>query len=173
MVDFVKIAITLPGDVVDEPARIMNLLDNGFWRVHIRKPDWSLDEVEQLIKKIGCKYRSRLVLHDKHALAVTYSLAGVHLNRRNPVNHTGLPASVSCHSVEELDLYPHACYRFLSPIYDSISKVGYKSAFNLSDIRTYVAGKNVVALGGVVPDRFEELRAAGFIGAAMMGAAFG
>ncbi len=73
------------------------------------------------------------------------------------------------HSIEQLDQSENFDYVTLSPIFDSISKPGYKSAFNLENISRYIRGKKVVALGGVTPDKFPALRDAGFFGAAMLG----
>ena len=65
-------------------------------------------------------------------------------------------------------------YLFLSPIFDSISKVGYKSAFTedmLKDASAKgVIDEKVVALGGVTFNRIPYLKELNFGGAAMMGA---
>ena len=57
----------------------------------------------------------------------------------------------------------------LSPVFDSISKQGYRSAFDPDSLRPWLEGKRVVALGGVTPERIPLLRDAGFSGAAMLG----
>ena len=54
-------------------------------------------------------------------------------------------------------------------MYDSISKQGYASGFNLDELKGRLVGRNVIALGGVTPDKFLELQVAGFVGAAMLG----
>lgn len=66
-------------------------------------------------------------------------------------------------------------YLTLSPIYDSISKEGYKSSFERKDLENEIRNLpiDVIALGGVTPDKFEELKAIGFAGAAMLGYFFG
>lgn len=68
---------------------------------------------------------------------------------------------------------PCALCSFLSPIYGSISKPGYEAAFPDADaLASALAGARypVLALGGVTPDKFEELRELGFAGAALLGA---
>lgn len=57
----------------------------------------------------------------------------------------------------------------LSPIFDSISKNGYRSAFDLDEIKDMITGRHVTALGGVTPDAFPILREKGFSGAALLG----
>jgi thiamine-phosphate pyrophosphorylase len=62
-------------------------------------------------------------------------------------------------------------YVTLSPIYNSISKPGYNSSFDLFDAQLLSALKRqkVIALGGVTPDKFQQLHDAGFAGAALLG----
>ena len=71
--------------------------------------------------------------------------------------------------IEELKDIGRYSYVTLSPIFDSISKMGYVSKFRLDELPAALAGKRVVALGGVTPEAFPALREAGFIGAAMLG----
>lgn len=62
---------------------------------------------------------------------------------------------------------------FLSPIFDSISKHGYGSAFSHETLRKAAAegiiDEKVVALGGVTPENAGWLEKLGFGGAAMLG----
>ena len=64
-------------------------------------------------------------------------------------------------------------YLFLSPIFDSISKEGYRSAFTPAVLREAAArgllGERVAALGGVRPELLPTLRDLGFGGAALLG----
>ena len=64
-------------------------------------------------------------------------------------------------------------YVFISPIYDSISKHGYHSAFSDEVLRQASAqgiiDHKVVALGGVTRQRIPQLEKYGFGGAAMLG----
>ena len=62
---------------------------------------------------------------------------------------------------------------FLSPIFDSVSKQGYASAFTDNALkqasRDGIIDNKVVALGGVTPDKINYLRQLNFGGAAMLG----
>ncbi|MDE6532155.1 MAG: thiamine phosphate synthase [Muribaculaceae bacterium] len=165
------IAITPPFHYPDEAERIMELLDSGEADfVHIRKPQWGASEISELLEGIPVSYHERIKLHDHFELIESSHIGGVHLNSRNPIPPTSAK-SVSCsfHSIEQLASATHYDYVTLSPIFDSISKHGYKSAFSLEELKDKVKGKNVVALGGVTPEKLPEIAAAGFFGAAMLG----
>lgn len=161
----------MPCEVVDEASRVRDILESRRADlVHIRKPDWTSDQTARLIEEIGEKWWHRLKLHDCFSLLERYPLAGVHLNARN----TSAPPeakSVSCsmHSVEQLGDAKHYDYVTLSPVFDSISKTGYRAAFDLESLPPYLEGRRVVALGGVTPDSIPLLRQLGFSGAAMLG----
>ena len=173
MVDkFLRIAITLPYAIENEGSRIARLLDTGFNYVHLRKPGWTLDQMATLIDEVPPCYRNRLRIHDHHSLAREYGLAGVHVNSRNRAVPVDYPYTVSCHSIAKLGEYSRADYVFLSPVFDSISKKGYKAAFNLHELQPLIEGHRVVALGGVTPDKIFLLQEIGFYGAAMLGAAW-
>lgn len=169
--EFQVIAITSPDSVSNEAERICEILRNGEADiVHIRKPEWSLEQTKDLLNKIPSEFLPKLKLHDHFQLLSEYDLAGVHLNSRNalaPVNARSV--SRSFHEIEQLPQSKHYDYVTLSPIYDSISKSGYKSRFDLSELKPLLVGKRVVALGGVTPDKFSELKDSGFYGAAMLG----
>lgn len=168
---FKVIGITMPGEVPDEALRITQLLDSGECDLmHIRKPEWTAASIEQLLAGIPPRLYPQLILHDCHELAVRYGLGGVHLNRRNPVAPSGVASvSISMHAVEQLEAAGHYNYVTLSPVYDSLSKPGYLSGFALAELAPHLQGRNVIALGGVTPERFNELARAGFAGAAMLG----
>ncbi len=175
------IVITRPDFFEGEAARIAQLLTSGQADlIHIRKPEASRHEIEQLLVAIPVALYSKLVLHDHHELAVQYGLRGVHLNRRNPQPPVGWQGNVSksCHTLEELAearKQPYA-YMSLSPIFDSISKQGYRSAFTREQLaaarRQGLIDGRVMALGGVTFDRIKEVTDMGFGGAMILGDAW-
>lgn len=176
---FTTIVITMPAFIDAEAERIVRLLCSGVTLVHIRKPVAEYDEVERLVCSVPAEWRGRLVLHDHFSLAQRYSLYGVHLNRRNPQPPAGWKGCVSrsCHSLDEVVRYKDACdYLSLSPIFDSISKQGYRSAFTQDDICSAVSDgiidSKVYALGGVTFAALPALKALGFGGAMMLGDAW-
>lgn len=177
---FKTIVITLPDFHCGEAERITDLLRQGKADiVHIRKPHARIEEVESLLRAIPSDCHCRLVLHDHHVLAQRYSLYGVHLNSRHPEPPVAWTGSVSrsCHTIEEVKEWkPRCAYVSLSPIFDSISKQGYRSAFTAEDIQCArmagVIDYQVMALGGVTFDRLPVVEAMGFGGAMILGDAW-
>ena len=169
------IAITTPGFRENEAGEIRRLLDGGWWRVHIRKPGSDPESVVRLLREIPRGYYPRLSLHDHFPLAGEFGLGGVHLNSRNPRAPRGWNGLVSrsCHTLEEIQQGDEYDYQFLSPVFDSISKPGYLSRFTSEDLRRAAAlSDRVFPLGGITRGRAPQLRAMGFTGCAMLGAAW-
>ena len=170
------IAITKPYCENDEAAFIRRLFESGFDIVHLRKPDADINYCRVLLEKLTEDERKKIIVHDYHILYEEYSLKGIHINK----NITTLPEGYqgfktrSCHSLEEVKMYKNDFdYVFLSPIFDSISKVGYKSAFDEKVLwkasEQGIIDEKVVALGGVTFDKIPYLKELKFGGAAMMG----
>lgn len=174
------IGITPPRICPDEARRISAWLESGLLDyVHIRHPEASARQIGKLAESIPSRLRHRLALHDHYEIAHRLGIGGLHLNSRHP-RCPALPdgyaprISRSCHSLDELAACRDIDYAFLSPIFDSISKSGYSSAFPPSSHPAMVqaiasAPCRVVALGGVTPEAFELLRSLGFAGGAMLG----
>lgn len=175
------IVITSPDFIPDEATLICRLFDCGLDTLHLRKPDSSAEDCARLLDALPAALLPRIVVHDHFNLCRDYGLAGVHLNRRNPIAppfaHTsdGFPTvSASCHSIAEAaERKVTADYVFLSPIFDSISKQGYQSAYTDEMLRAAatdgIIDSRVVALGGVTIDRIPLLREWHFGGAAFLG----
>lgn len=174
------IVLTLPYFVDGEAERIASMLSSASVDlVHIRKPEATAAELEQLIMAIPSSCRSQLVLHDHYELAVKYNLFGVHLNSRNPQPPAGWRGSVSrsCHSIEEVKQWKPRCrYVSLSPIFNSISKQGYKAAFSREQLeKAHAEGiidHKVMALGGVTFGKIDDVLRMGFGGGMILGDAW-
>lgn len=170
---FKLIAITREVVEIDESCRICNLIDAGFDYVHIRKPALQKDEMQQFIESIPTRYYNRLKLHDHFDLADKYDLAGIHLNSRNRTAPIGFQKHVSksCHAIEELRDIDRFEYVFLSPIFDSISKQGYKARFSKNELEnsSNLISEKVMALGGVADKHIPYLQKIGFGGCALLG----
>lgn len=170
------IVITKPDFFPDEAERITALFEAGLEILHLRKPHSECCEVERLLNEIPKCYHTRIVLHDHFELATRYAVRGVHLNRRNSLPPEGFVGTVSrsCHSLAEVERYKAECvYLFLSPIYDSISKEGYGTAFSADTLREAhergIIDEKVMALGGVTSEHFGEIVELGFGGAVVLG----
>lgn len=175
------IVITKSEFFTSEAEQIESLLRSGKADViHIRKPEASESDVERLICSLPKELYGRLVLHDHHQLALRYGLRGIHLNSRNPERLQGFDGtvSVSCHSIAELAERKKEGFDYLSlsPIFDSISKVGYKAAFTPEELEDAhskgIIDSRVMALGGVTFNRVKEVLEMGFGGAMILGDAW-
>lgn len=170
--------ITTPAFFGGEEELVRRLFDSGLERLHLRKPGATREELARFLDSLRASDRARIVLHDHFRLCLRYGCAGVHLNSRNPslpAELEGVSVSRSCHSLEELGTWKESCnYLFLSPIYDSISKEGYGSAFPREELEkareSGLLDSRVYALGGVSLEHIDELRGLGFGGVAVLGA---
>lgn len=173
------IAITPPGAVDREVFIIKRLLAEGISIVHLRKPEAGIHECRRLLEGLDRQERARIIIHDYPQLYEEFSLKGIHVNKNItdlPVGYNGFRTR-SCHSFEELRRYKDEYdYLFLSPIFDSISKVGYKSAFTEEELQKAaeegLIDEKVIALGGVTFDKIPLLEKLNFGGAAMLGAIY-
>lgn len=149
---FKIVVFTSPDEVPDEIEKLKTLLRAGVDRIHIRKPGWSRERIENITRQLPERHRDRFIIHPGDAK--------------------------SSHSFFELTACPSdRKYQFLSPIFDSISKHGYLAAFDIeSDYGKYElrdaiskATVPVYALGGVTVDKIPILESLGFSGAAFLG----
>ena len=182
------VAITSPSPVRGEAAAIRRLFDCGLDRLHLRRPPSAQvsegearDDCRRLLDSLPDDIVRHTVVHDYFDLARDYPLGGIHLNGRHPeppVWMAGidrpLTVSASCHSLAEVSArQAELDYVFLSPVFNSISKQGYASAFTAAELaRAAAAGiinGQVIALGGCCADTIPLLRQWHFGGAALLG----
>lgn len=170
------IIFTLPEEgVPNEASRITVMLESGVVdRVHIRKPTFSAEKMRKLISEIDSFFHSQLSIHNNPELLLKFPGIGWHFSDNRPVADCSGTLSRSCHSLAEAKRWVSECdYVTLSPVFDSISKPGYKSVcFNpIEEIACNQLG-TVIALGGVKPQYFPILKKRGYKGAAMLGYAW-
>lgn len=170
------VVITSPDFLPGEAFLLNRLIELGVDTIHLRKPGAAAD-CARLIEQTGEECRRRMVVHQHFGQCRDYGLQGIHLNSRNPLPPEGfrpLAISASCHSIAEVERRkPEVDYVFLSPVFDSISKQGYKSGYTTDSIqnaaRAGIIDSRVVALGGVDIGKLPQLRACRFGGAAFLG----
>ncbi len=174
-------------DIDGEHEIINQLFENGLEILHIRKPKYSTQEMRTYIEKINKIYRSRVVIHSHHELSVPLKLKGIHLTERHrkknffrswfmmqwiKFKRPDIAITASYHSPNSLLKHnPGYTYIFLSPIFDSISKIGYKNTFNDDSLEVALKKTtfNVIALGGVDYTKLEKVKEFGFKGCALVG----
>ena len=169
-----QIAITPYDFFKHEVDYIIAILDAGWDYVHLRHPDASLCEMRTLINTIPECYHNRLRLHNHFELSKEFNLGGLHLNQRSPIPPSDYSGSLSrsCHSINEMLQNNGLEYVTLSPIFDSTSKVGYKSAFTDTELMKITIENHTVALGGITPETVTRLAQFKFIGYAVLGYLF-
>ncbi|GAA4502043.1 thiamine phosphate synthase [Hymenobacter ginsengisoli] len=183
---FSLLAIT-PHDETVELPWLAQLFAANLQRLHVRKPGWSRVELANYVQAIEPQYRPRLVLHSHYDLAHEYGLGGIHLTeaaRRAPGlarllrGLGGLSVSASLHTLAEVQQHRRRYnYVTLSPIFNSISKEGCPSGFDLAQVQAVLHKlavrpgyrPQVVALGGLAAGNVARVREAGFAGAAVLG----
>jgi len=181
------IVITPEQSIEGETDLVNQMFANSLQRLHIRKPQYSSRNYEDYIGAIPAHYHSRIVLHASFELFDEFGLGGVHLNSHfrndkqiwDKLRHLPPAAlSTSFHSWQEImENEFHFGYVFISPVFDSISKSGYKGKIDLNGAeetkqQLLMAGgycPPIFALGGVGPKEILALCKHGFDGAAVLG----
>ncbi|MBR4970208.1 MAG: thiamine phosphate synthase [Paludibacteraceae bacterium] len=170
------IAISTPKVTDDDASIIKQILERGINIIHLRKPESNINECRKLLEKLNIEQRKKIIIHDHPELYFEFSLKGIHTNRNItilPSDYTGFKTR-SCHSLEEILKHKsNYDYLFLSPIFDSISKSGYKSGFNHKELQKAseegIIDKKVIALGGITPEKIDYLKKLNFGGVAGIG----
>jgi len=180
---FKLIVISPEVDSENETATVIRMFNTGLQTFHLRKPNWTVDQVQQFLESITKEFHNKIVLHSHFQLTNKFQLKGIHLNE---VNKKLLPQlkdcniiSASFHSLHDIkeNTYPYQ-YLFLSPIFESISKPGYHSSFDLTLLAEELRNlerenqnlPDVIALGGVNAENILKIKEAGFSGSAILGA---
>jgi len=140
------IVLTYPQPITDEHDIIHQLFEQGLETLHIYKPNASDEEIKTFINQIAPEYQKYCVIHEKYK---------------------------KFHSLAELHEYKEAFqYAFLSPIFDSISKIGYKSPYQLDEVKRtlHTTKHKIIALGGIDENKIDIVKDVGFYGIAVLGA---
>jgi thiamine-phosphate pyrophosphorylase len=166
--------ITLPEIYPNEARALFALVENGAEILHIRKPEVPENALCEYLTDIHPEIRHHLTLHRNRHLAAVFGLGGVH-EKPDPLEKIAFSGrkSASCHHWAEVKRCTgRADYVFLSPIFDSISKAGYRAAFAREQLRILLQDPDrppVAALGGITPHTAALARTWGFEGAAALG----
>ncbi|MGE0568968.1 MAG: thiamine phosphate synthase [Bacteroidia bacterium] len=166
-------------DVHDEKELISWMFSEGLEYLHLRKPNYSKEKLANFLDKFKYNELSKIMLHEHIDLSNLYAIKGININMKNKsqlseVKTEALSYSASCHSFEELDKEePFNCqYKFISPVFDSISKENYNSKFSHEELSNQLKIKrnfDVIALGGIIPENISKCKSLGFDGVAVLG----
>jgi thiamine-phosphate pyrophosphorylase len=158
---------------------IKRLIENGLDNFHIRKPDFSVDEMRAFIDKIPCHFHSKIMLHSHYQLVKEYNLRGIHFNKKY---NAYIPdylekhhkVSVFCNSFDDIDEYSHlANYFFIGPVFKSISLVHYYGKYSHDYLKKQLQNYrrvNTVAIGGIDEETAAVALKLGFKQVSVLGA---
>ena len=171
------IIISNPAPVADEAKIINDLFDAGMELFHLRKPDYSKEELKTLLLKIGFEHYSKIALHQHHELAEEFGITRLHYNEKKRMESKELKKercvlSTSVHSIKDYkNLSPDFNYAFLGPVFNSISKINYPTIvqenFNLSGNKTFT---KIIAIGGIDEENINKAFEMRYDGVAVLGA---
>lgn len=156
-----------------------DLFRAGLSRLHLRFPHAEdMQEYAQVIHRVDANFHNRIMVCAFPALLDHFDLAGLYYRaaeaqKLRPTDVAHLRAfAVGAHSLQELQaLQVCPSYALLSPVFDSISKEGYKGNPALGHIRQGLQALPfpVVALGGIKASNQAAALALGYDGVALMG----
>jgi len=162
-----------------EKEQLIHFFENGLPLLHVRKPGMTKAEMKNWLSQFEENHLQKMVLHQHHQLSEFFPVKGIHLKedfriKQEDLAHyveqfrmKGLTVSSSFHAPGKLEKEASAFdYAFLSPVFTSVSKEGYKGKeFNVENLP-----HKVVALGGIEADKIHTAKEMGYAGVAALGA---
>ncbi|MDR2791783.1 MAG: thiamine phosphate synthase [Tannerellaceae bacterium] len=167
--------ITWPEFLVGEAKAVEALFAAGLQRLHLRKPCADAEALRGFMEDIDKRFHRRITVHGSPKLFGSLDVGGFHVPKGDIGEvGRGMRRSCSCHSLEEVAAFAPLCdYVFLSPIFDSLSKQGYKAAFSEETLtegrQRGIISQRVYALGGIMPERIGQVKSMGFGGVGVLG----
>lgn len=175
------IVITPPQTVAHEIATLHDLFVNGLPILHVRKPDFSFEEMGTYLSKIAPQWHTQIMLHQHFEWVKKMNLRGIHLNEKVRceekealLNHYALfKHSTSVHTLDDLIAEaPDFDTIFISKLFHSISKKE-AASIDLKALQAVIQKNqlnNVIGLGGISEQHLLELTKLGLKGVALLGA---
>jgi len=181
--NFKLIVFTVPDFFLDEEKIISELFANNLEILHLRKPNFNIENLKKIIEKIPKEFHNRIVIHNHFELLEDFDLKGIHLTEQQKNNFQNLKQhqknhkiiSTSCHSIDDIAINKNFYeYVFLSPIFDSISKQNYHSKFSTAELleakNQKIIDEKIIALGGINLNNIRTIIDFGFGGVGILGA---
>lgn len=185
------VLITHPTEIKNEVSLINEMFERGLPLLHIRKPHFSIEQLEKWIESISIRHLKKLVIHiPKQVINTNLKSYQQYITLINSLNSTYVhlstencshvdnkylkktKLSTSVHCITELNelstLYSRA---FIGPVFPSISKIGYATNTNWNDELSKRTNYDIelVALGGIIPERIPLIQKMGFDDFAVLG----
>lgn len=178
---FELIVISHAGMLPGEAAIIQQLFEAGLEIFHLRKPDADEQAISTLLDAIPSRYHDRIALHGFHQLANEYKIRRLHFTEAHRLETDAATLSKLCDknyilstSVHEISVLATLSfsfrYAFFSPVFDSLSKPGYKGIIG-DEFYLNIKYKPVpaIALGGIDAENMQMVADMNFNGAAVLG----
>ena len=174
------IIISSPDQVNDETKIINKLFESGLEYFHIRKPADTEEQVRKLIAGIEPNYYPHLSLHQHHCLAEEFGIKRLHYTENERVKlkdntlkgliNNGFILSTSIHDLSLLASLNEYQYVFFGPVYNSISKQGYKSVLPPGfKLNNWESSPLIIGIGGIGANNMDSIKKMNFDGAAILG----
>lgn len=161
-----------------EATMVNQMFEGGLDLFHIRKYDLPDIEVIHYVSNLNDDYKDKLVLHSHHHLATELGIKRLHFNTESRVKKNWKQLiqqyiiSTSVHSIEEFNQLENSWdYAFLSPVYSSISKVGYGENSTILSELSFRKNEEVdlIGLSGITFQNMSNVLEKGCDGVALMG----
>lgn len=177
------IVVSNPDATANEDEIVNSLFDEGLKLFHLRKPDYNKKDLITLLNKINSKHHSKIALHQHHTLTEQFEINRIHFTESERLKTTSddlrklkeecFTLSTSIHSLRDYQLLSDSfSYTFFGPVFESISKQGYKPQSDkmvpLAEIKDRKI--KIIAIGGITVDMIEKTEQASFDGVALHGA---
>ena len=174
-----QLVIISDNKIFPREADVLNqLFDMGMSLFHLRKYENSKAEIISLLDKIKPEHYPKIAIHQYHEIAEELGFKRIHFSETDRVQQTekqwlrlkeeGFTLSTSVHSVDTYKGLSNVFeYAFLGPVFDSISKFGYKA--RKFDLREKNPNVKVIALGGITVDNYKNAIEMGFDGVGVLG----
>lgn len=179
------IIITSPLEYEHEFNLLHEMAETDVFAIHLRKPDWNIEEQADFLDACSDFLKEKLVIHQFPEHASEFNLKGWHRNSTTEFQETkhGSPISAAWH-MQDSAPFKSCDYVLCSPIFESISKPGYgpvnQYAVNMMMAKCLtweqetrstdgVSKPTKIALSGIKPELVPESYMLGFDGVAVMG----
>jgi thiamine-phosphate pyrophosphorylase len=178
--------VTGAGASVDDARRLLlaqleGAVEGGVDLIQVRERDLDAANLAALVRDVvllARGTRTRVVVNDRLDVALACGAGGVHLRGESiPALHArriappGFLIGRSVHAVDEVPAAEGCDYLIAGTVFPSRSKERGAPLLGLDGLHAIVRASRVpvLAIGGVTPDRFEEIAAAGAAGVAGIG----
>ncbi|CAM4105404.1 thiamine phosphate synthase [Flavobacterium antarcticum] len=173
------IVIAPENDIPNEIELLHQLFEAGLQYYHLRKPNKNYDEHVAFLNQIDVQFHNLIVVHYFHELINDFPLKGIHFQEAARELHLEVPSdyfmklnmfgktiSSSFHHPEDIaNASFEFDYHLLSPVFSSISKVGYEGkGFDVNGIR-----KTIIGMGGVTAENLADFTKLGYKGVGVLG----